>query len=71
MTHWPFNVVDNEGSPVIQVEYMGETKTFTPQQISAMVLTKMKEIAETKLNKTVKKAVITFVCSCLWWQIIF
>jgi len=60
MQHWPFKVIDKNGSPLIEVEYLNnETKTFTPQEISAMVLTKMKEISETKLNKTVKKAVIT------------
>ncbi|CAG8571917.1 257_t:CDS:2 [Paraglomus brasilianum] len=59
MKHWPFTVVDGESSPQIQVEYMGETKTFTPQEISSMVLAKMKSIAEGKLGKTVKKAVIT------------
>jgi len=42
MKHWPFTVVDGESSPQIQVEYMGETKTFTPQEISSMVLAKMK-----------------------------
>lgn len=59
MTHWPFAVVDKEGSPFIQVEYMGEQKVFSPQEISAMVLSKMKEISEAKLGKTVKKAVVT------------
>ncbi|CAG8481074.1 7605_t:CDS:2 [Paraglomus occultum] len=59
MKHWPFTVVDSDGSPQIQVEFMGETKTFTPQEISSMVLSKMKAIAEGKLGKTVKKAVIT------------
>ena len=52
-------VVDKDGSPLIQVNYLGEEKTFTPQEISAMVLTKMKDIAEAKLGKTVKKAVVT------------
>jgi len=42
MKHWPFTLVDSDGSPQIQVEYMGETKTFTPQEISSMVLSKMK-----------------------------
>ncbi|KAG9016366.1 Heat shock protein sks2 [Tulasnella sp. 427] len=59
MTHWPFQVIEKAGSPFIQVDYLGETKTFSPQEISSMVLTKMKEIAESKLGKTVKKAVIT------------
>ncbi|KAJ8122964.1 hypothetical protein ONZ43_g971 [Nemania bipapillata] len=58
---WPFKVVEqgSSGNPVVEVEYLGETKTFSPQEISAMVLTKMKEIAETKLGKKVEKAVIT------------
>ena len=61
MTHWPFEVVDKDGSPFIKVSYLGEEKTFTPQEISAMVLSKMKEISEAKLGKTVKKAVVTSV----------
>ncbi|KAG8163676.1 hypothetical protein KVR01_006973 [Diaporthe batatas] len=56
---WPFKVVDDNGSPKVEVEYLGETKQFSPQEISAMVLVKMKEIAETKLGKKVEKAVIT------------
>lgn len=56
---WPFKVVENDGNPFVQVEYLGETKTFSPQEISAMVLGKMKEVAETKLGKKVEKAVIT------------
>ncbi|KZO95214.1 heat shock protein 70 [Calocera viscosa TUFC12733] len=59
MVHWPFKVVDRDGSPFIEVQYLGETKTFSPQEISSMVLLKMKETAEAKLGKTVKKAVIT------------
>lgn len=59
MTHWPFTVVDKDGSPFIQVQYLGEEKVFSPQEISAMVLSKMKEISEAKLGKTVKKAVVT------------
>ncbi|KAL2814735.1 Hsp70 protein-domain-containing protein [Aspergillus granulosus] len=56
---WPFKVVDQGGSPVVEVDYLGEKKTFTPQEISSMVLMKMKEVAETKLGKKVEKAVIT------------
>lgn len=59
MAHWPFKVIEKDGNPFIEVEYLGETKTFSPQEISAMVLTKLKETAETKLGKEVKKAVIT------------
>ncbi|KAH6701473.1 heat shock protein sks2 [Verticillium dahliae] len=56
---WPFKVIDDNGSPKVEVEYLGETKSFSPQEISSMVLTKMKEIAEVKLGKKVEKAVIT------------
>ncbi|KAK6434871.1 Heat shock protein ssb1 [Oleoguttula sp. CCFEE 5521] len=56
---WPFKVTDDDGNPKVQVEYLGETKVFSPQEISAMVLGKMKEVAETKLGKKVEKAVIT------------
>ncbi|KAF5365763.1 hypothetical protein D9758_003177 [Tetrapyrgos nigripes] len=59
MTHWPFEVVEKDGSPLIKVNYLGEEKTFTPQEISSMVLTKMKDISEAKLGTTVKKAVVT------------
>ncbi|KAI8866724.1 heat shock protein 70, partial [Ramicandelaber brevisporus] len=60
MESWPFKVVDDENNnPLIEVEFKGETKKFTPQEISSMVLLKMKEIAEAKLGKTVTKAVIT------------
>uniref|UniRef100_A0A1I7Z6U8 Hsp70-like protein n=1 Tax=Steinernema glaseri TaxID=37863 RepID=A0A1I7Z6U8_9BILA len=60
MKHWPFKVVADEGGkPRVQVEYKGETKKFTPEEISSMVLTKMKETAEAFLGSIVKDAVIT------------
>ncbi|CCC71043.1 hypothetical protein NCAS_0G01560 [Naumovozyma castellii] len=59
MKTWPFKVIDVDGNPIIEVEYLGETKTFSPQEISSMVLTKMKEIAEAKIGQKVEKAVIT------------
>ncbi|VDN53118.1 unnamed protein product [Dracunculus medinensis] len=60
MKHWPFKVINAEGSkPKVQVEYKGETKTFTPEEISSMVLLKMKETAEAFLGSTVKDAVVT------------
>jgi endoplasmic reticulum chaperone BiP len=52
-------VADKEGNPRVQVTYKGEKKTYTPEEVSAMVLQKMKEIAETFLGKTVKNAVVT------------
>ena len=45
MKHWPFKVVDKEGKPYMQVTYKGEIKTFTPEEVSSMVLSKMKETA--------------------------
>ncbi|KAK9366141.1 heat shock protein 70 family [Lipomyces kononenkoae] len=57
--HFPFKVIDKGGKPVIQVEFKAETKVFTPEEISSMVLTKMKETAEGFLGGTVNNAVIT------------
>ncbi|KAI8850441.1 70 kDa heat shock protein 3 [Chytridium lagenaria] len=59
MKHWPFKVVDKGGKPFIQVEFKGESKTFTPEEISSMVLLKMKETAEAYLGTTVANAVVT------------
>ncbi|KAI9595467.1 70 kDa heat shock protein 3 [Syncephalis fuscata] len=59
MKHWSFKVVDSATKPVIQVEYKGETKTFTPEEISSMVLLKMRETAEAFLGTDVKNAVVT------------
>ncbi|CAG9861013.1 unnamed protein product [Phyllotreta striolata] len=59
MLHWPFQVISDFGKPKIQVEYKGETKKFAPEEISSMVLTKMKEVAETFLGGKVSDAVIT------------
>ncbi|KAF9319804.1 ATPase with role in protein import into the ER [Podila horticola] len=57
--HFPFKVKSKAGAPVIQVEVKGEEKTFTPEEISAMILQKMKEIAEAYLSKKVTHAVVT------------
>lgn len=59
MKHWPFRVINEGGKPKIQVEYKGETKQFFPEEISSMVLTKMREIAEAYLGGSVKNAVVT------------
>ena len=59
LKHFPFKVVPKDGKPHIQAEYKGQTKTFSPEEISSMVLTKMKETAEAYLGKEVKHAVIT------------
>ncbi|KAL7642532.1 UNVERIFIED_CONTAM: hypothetical protein RMT77_007093 [Armadillidium vulgare] len=57
--HWPFTVISDGGKPKIKVSYKNEDKTFSPEEISSMVLTKMKETAESYLGGTVKDAVIT------------
>ena len=59
MKHWPFKVISEDGKPKIQVEFKNEIKTFFPEEISAMVLVKMKETAEAFLGKKVTDAVIT------------
>ncbi|KAI0914534.1 heat shock 70 kDa protein [Ustulina deusta] len=59
MKHFPFKIIDKGGKPIVEVEYKGETKTFTPEEISSMVLTKMRETAEAYLGGTVNNAVIT------------
>ncbi len=59
LKHWPFKVINDHGKPKIQVNYKGEVKTFSPEEISSMVLTKMKETAEAYLGHPVRDAVIT------------
>merc|ERR1712123_561164 len=59
MKHWPFTVVDAAGLPKLKVEYKNEEKTYTPEEVSSMVLTKMKETAEAYLGHDVKDAVVT------------
>uniref|UniRef100_A0A0K8W8R9 Heat shock protein 68 n=1 Tax=Bactrocera latifrons TaxID=174628 RepID=A0A0K8W8R9_BACLA len=59
MKHWPFTVVNDCGKPKLSVEFKGEQKKFAPEEISSMVLTKMKETAEAYLGTSVKDAVIT------------
>lgn len=60
MKNWPFRVVKKDGDkPCLEVTVKGEKKQFSPEEISSMVLTKMKETAESFLGHPVKKAVIT------------
>jgi len=60
MKHWPFKVIrgDND-KPMIEVDYKGETKTFSAEEISSMVLMKMKDTAEKYLGEEVSDVVIT------------
>jgi len=57
--HWPFKVVNSGGLPKLEVEFKNEEKIFTAEEISSMVLTKMKETAEAYLGTEVKNAVVT------------
>lgn len=60
LPHWPFTVKEGrEGAAVIEAEVKGERKTFLPEEVSAMVLTKMKQTAEAYLGQEVKDAVVT------------
>lgn len=59
MKHWPFQVINVGNKPMIQVEYKGETKKFSAEEISSMVLTKMIETASAYLGKQIKDAVVT------------
>jgi len=59
MKHWSFDVVDESGRPKIEVEFKGEKKRFAAEEISSMILTKMKEVAEAYLGKDVPSAVVT------------
>lgn len=51
MKHWPFTVINQASKPMIKVEYKGEEKTFSAEEVSSMVLNKMKETAEAYLGK--------------------
>ncbi|XP_062411225.1 endoplasmic reticulum chaperone BiP-like [Sardina pilchardus] len=57
--YFPFKVVEKKSKPHIQLNVSSQMKTFTPEEISAMVLTKMKETAEAYLGKKVTHAVVT------------
>src|SRR5437762_2110994 len=57
--HFPFAVLEKDGKPAVKVEVNGEFKVLTPEEVSGMVLQKMKEIAESYLGKKVTHAVVT------------
>lgn len=59
LRHFPFIVKNVNNKPIISVEFCNEKKDFAPEQISSMILTKMKQTAEAYLGTTVKNAVIT------------
>lgn len=59
MKHFSYDVVNKDGKPIVQVQVDGKQKQFTPEEISAMILGKMKEVAESYLGKKVTHAVVT------------
>ncbi|KAG6327344.1 hypothetical protein ID866_11745, partial [Astraeus odoratus] len=59
INYFPFKVINKGGKLYIRVQYHGYTKEFTPEEISSMILTKMKDIAEAYLGQTVTNAVVT------------
>lgn len=59
MSHWPFQVVERDGKPKVQIDYKGDVKLFTPEEISSMVLSKMKDTAQSYLGSQVSDAVVT------------
>ncbi|XP_026377849.1 heat shock cognate 70 kDa protein 2-like [Papaver somniferum] len=59
MKVWPFKVIGKGEKPMIQVNYNGKPKQFSAEQVSSMILTKMRQIAETYLGSSVKDAVVT------------
>lgn len=59
MKFWPFKVINKNNKPHVETKVKGEKKLFAPEEISAMVLGKMKEVAEDYLGEPVKNAVVT------------
>jgi len=57
--HFPFKVLDTANKPTIEVQYLGEAKAFSAEEISAMILNKMKDTAEAYLGHPVPNAVVT------------
>ena len=57
--NWPFKVIEDKGNPKIAVNFLNQKKELTPEEISAMILTKMKQVAEEFAGEKVTKAVIT------------
>jgi L1 cell adhesion molecule like protein len=59
MKYWPFKVINEDRRPKVEVEYKNERKRLTAEEISSMILIKMKNIAENYLGKKVSDVVLT------------
>jgi heat shock 70kDa protein 1/2/6/8 len=66
LKHYPFKVVDQNGNAAFQVEFKGETKTFTPEDIISMMLGKIKDIAESYLGRGHETCHAVITCPALW-----
>jgi len=55
----PYEIVNKDGKAYVEANYKGEKKVFSPEEISAMILIKMKEIAEVYIGSKVINAVVT------------
>jgi len=55
----PYEIANKDGKPYVETVINGAKKQFSPEEISAMILAKMKDIAETFLGQTVKNVVVT------------
>jgi molecular chaperone DnaK (HSP70) len=55
----PFEISNKDSKPYIKVDVKGASKEYSPEEISSMILLKMKETAETYLGKKVENAVVT------------
>ncbi|KAJ5751546.1 heat shock protein 70 [Penicillium nucicola] len=63
MQHWPFKVIDQDSMPVVEVSFKGTTRHFTPEEISSMILAKLRDAAEAYLGESVTDAVVTVPAS--------
>ena len=59
MKMFPFDLVDRKGKPYVQVTVNGEKKQFAPEEVSSMILQKMRSTAESYLDKEINNAVVT------------
>lgn len=59
LRHWAFRILNDNGNPIVLVNYKGEQTRFAPEEISGMILNRLKEVAEAYLNTRVEHAVIT------------
>jgi L1 cell adhesion molecule like protein len=59
INYFPFKVINDNNNPKIEVDYHGEKKIFSPEEISSMILTQLKKNAEDYLGRKVTKAIIT------------